>query len=124
MNKLTTWREHDYFKEREDHYFLFETINPILKVAKLIKFKGSYYFDYTGMQIKAITTPCVSLNDINGLPVHYKGHPKIRGIVGGYGVVQTPFIYIFWGRVAMRDDDGNQQGFPCALPDNYNIISE
>lgn len=121
MQSLLAYQSHEYFKERENDYFLFETIRPIMKVAKLIKHKGSYYFDYTGMQIKAITTPSVSLNEIKGTSVHYKDYPMIKGIVGGYGITNSPYIYIFWTHLPTKDNDGNQLGCPYALPDNYYI---
>jgi hypothetical protein len=122
MISIFKYQTHEYFKEREDHYFLFETISPIMKVAKLIKYKGSYYFDYTGMQIKAITTPSISLKDLSGTPVHYRDYPIIKGIAGEFGVANTPYIYIFWTHIPMKDDNGNPLGCPCALPDNYDII--
>lgn len=121
MNSLTTWREIEYFEQRLDHYFLVSTLSPMLKVCK-VHYDRGYWFDVGYGHIKAHTTPCVSLNDLNGLPVYYKDHPKIKGVIGGYGIIRTPFIYVFWGQIPMRNDKGDVQGIPCALPDNYNII--
>ena len=133
MNKLTTWREHDYFKEREDHYFLVSTLSPMLKVCKIFYDRG-YWFDAGYGHIKATTARCVSLTDLKGINVYYKNYPKVKGIIGGYGIVKTPFIYVFWGQVPMRDNlynfshmtpnAGKPLGFPCALPDNSNVMLE
>lgn len=118
MKTLLDWREHSYFEERKDHYFLVKVFYS-LKVCKLTKYKSSYWFEYPGMHVKSNTVLCVSLTDLHGLPVYYEGHPELKGTLGGWGVRDTPYAYVFWGRVPMKDKTGKPLGFPCALPDNY-----
>ena len=131
LETLTNWQENSYFKEREGHYFLVSTFSPMLQVCKLYYEKG-YWFDATYGQIKATSARCVSLNDLNGVKVYYRGYPRVQGVLGGYGVLKTPFVYVFWGQVPMKDtvfnfahstpNKGQPLGFPCALPDNHNLI--
>jgi hypothetical protein len=75
------------------------------------------------MHMKATTVLCVSLDDLQGLRVQYKGYPLIKGVVGGYGVLHTPFVYVYWSYLPMRDENNKPLGCPCALPDNYYLLA-
>lgn len=98
LNTLLQYRELEYFLDRKpNEQFLFETISPIMKVAKLMVNKQSYYFDYTGMQIKAITTPSVALSELNGLRVYHIECPQCTGYINGfYGLDCTPYVGVVW----------------------------
>jgi len=85
-------------------------------------YKSSYWFEYPGMHMKATTALCASLNDLHGMRVQYKGYPLIQGKVGGYGVLHTPYVYVFWDRIPLRDEKNNDLGRPCALPDNFYLL--
>jgi hypothetical protein len=120
LSELLDWREHSYFEERPDHYFLVSVVYPsVLRVCKLTLFKCTYWFEYSGIHMKAKTVRCVSLSDIAGTPVYYEGHPEVKGTIREWGVKDTPFVYVYWGRIPMKDKQNKPLGFPCALPDNY-----
>lgn len=135
MNRLETiltCQDHEYFKEREDHQFLIKIIQ--LRICKLTLRKGTYWFEYPGMHIKATTTPAASLRDLRGTKVMYweyertgdytfreKNYPLIQGTLGGWGITDTPWIYVFWGRIPMRDEEGKPLGHPYSLPDNFHL---
>jgi hypothetical protein len=130
MRSLLKWHDNKYFEQRKDDQFLVEIVQ--LRVCVLTLYRGNYWFEYPGMHVKATTTPCVSLNDLQGTKVHYKDYPIIKGILGGYGVINTPYVYVFWGQVPMKDNlynfahmtpnAGKPLGFPCSLPDNKYLI--
>lgn len=98
LNTLLQYREPEYFLGRKpDELFLFETISPIMKVAKIIQYKSSHYFDYTGMQIKAITTPSIALFELHGLRVAHIECPQCTGSINAfYGLDNSPDIGVFW----------------------------
>lgn len=119
MRSLLDWREHEYFEQRKDHYFLVDII--MLRVCKLTFYKGNYWFEYPGIHLKATTTPCVSLKDLHGTKVRYKNEPLVRGTIMGYGIKNSPYVHVYWSQVPLKDNNGKQLGFPCALPDNNNL---
>lgn len=119
MIRLLQYRDSQYFSLNEEDYYLFQTIGPIFRICKLMKYNNAHYFDYPGMQIKSITTPCIALSDLKGTKVRYKGFPMIKGIIQSFGIINTPYIYVFWTHTPMFDEKGNVLGMPCALPDNY-----
>jgi hypothetical protein len=98
LNTLLQYREPEYFLGRKpDELFVFETVNPMMKVAKLMQYKTSAYFDYTGMQIKAVTTPSVALSELNGLRVYHLECPQCTGTVNAfYGLECTPYVGVMW----------------------------
>jgi len=81
VNELLQYRNQDYFKDKLDQQFLFETLNPIMRVAKLVLYKGSYYFNYTGYQVKADTTPCVALLELHQTKVVHLEYPQCTGVM-------------------------------------------
>jgi len=135
LNSLLKEHTKYYFSTREDHQFLVLRVDPsVYVVSKLEHYKGSYWFNSNGISVKADTVRCASLNDLESVRVQYRNEPLVRGIIGGYGVTNTPFVYVFWDRVPMKKgtfnfssytpNNGSQQGFPCALPDAYQLILE
>ncbi len=101
MKKLDTllqFREPEYFVDRKsDEMFLFSTVEPILKVAKLMMHKSSHYFDYEGMQIKAITTPSIAMSELHGVRVYHRDCPQCTGTVNAYYALDcTPDIGVLW----------------------------
>jgi len=118
------WREKSYFEKREDHYFL--VMFMTLKVCKLSSRKNAwgdttYWFEYPGMHVKALTARCLSLTDLYGTKVSYVGEPLVKGTLGGWGVSNTPYLYVYWGHVPMRDHAGKPLGYHCALPNLYDL---
>lgn len=119
MKSLLTWREPSYFEERKDHYFIADIIQ--LKICHL-SYDAGFWFEYPGIPIKAPSTPCASLNDLYGTKIQYKGEPLIKGIIGGYGIINTPYLYIFWDQIPpIKDEQGKLKGFPCALPNIHDL---
>jgi len=98
LNTLLQYREPEYFLDiKPDEHFLFETINPIVRVAKLSLIKQSSYFDYSGFQIKTVTTPCVALSELNGLKVCHIECPEFTGRINAfYALDCTSFIGVVW----------------------------
>lgn len=134
MNTLLTWHDKDYFKDREDHQFLVLCVDPcVFQVSKLEVHNGAHWFK-GGTSLKATSVRCASLNELRGVRVQYRNESLVRGVLGGYGVTSTPFVYVFWDRVPMKKtvfnfahstpNKGEAQGFPCALPDAYQLVLE
>jgi hypothetical protein len=98
LNTLLQYRDEKYFLDRKpDELFVFEILNPILKVAKLTEYKSAHYFDYTGMVIKSVTTPSVALYELNGLRVYHRDLPQCTGTINGfYGLECTPYVGVLW----------------------------
>lgn len=101
MKTLLQHRNNQYFDERQDHQFIFFTINPIMKITKIEKHNGNWWLMYPGINTKAISVPCISLEDIGDMHFNVDENDKIRGIIGGggYGLNNSPYAYIFWGRI-------------------------
>jgi len=135
MLSLLKWHDKEYFKDREDHQFLVLMVNPcVYVVSKLEYSNGAYWLSTGGMSLKATTVHCASLREFDGVRVQYRNESLVRGVMGGYGVTNTPFVYVFWDRVPMKKtvfnfcnstpNKGETQAFPCALPDAYQLILE
>lgn len=68
-----------------------------MRVAKLTAIKTSPYFDYTGMQLKAVTTPSVALSELHDLKVYHKEYPQCTGRINAfYGLECTPYVGVMW----------------------------
>lgn len=98
LNTLLQYREANYFLDRKpNELFVFETVYPVLKVAKLMSYKSSPYFDYSGMQLKATTTPCIALSELNNVNVYHRECPQCTGFINGfYGLECTPYVGVMW----------------------------
>ncbi len=118
MKKFLAYREKDYFEQREGHYFLLHTLSPVMRVAKMHFWKGQYWLKTSMADFKATTVECVSLTDLAGTLVHYKDHPKVRGKLGGYGVSKTPFVYVYWYALPMKEP------YPYSLPHVFDLVVE
>ena len=112
--KLTDWRDDQYFNQRLDHYFLYDN-GFGLKVAKVkppTDKEAYYWFVSPAFHLKATTTRCVSLLDVAGTLVTHKDSDQVRGKLGEFGVVDTPYVYVYWTHYA-KD---MKVGMPVALP--------
>lgn len=118
MNQFLDWREKDYFEQREDHYFLVNTVAPVMKVCRATFWKGQYWLKTPMAEFKATTVKCVSLTDLAGTHVYFKDHPKVKGRLGGYGVSETPFVYVYWYELPMKEP------YPYALPHVLDLVVE
>lgn len=100
LNQFLQFRDVDYFLTKKDNIFLFETVGPIMKAARLLQYKNSLYFDYTGYEIKAITTPCVSLDEVYGKKVCLKECPECTGtLLSDHALTRTAYVGVFWDSV-------------------------
>jgi hypothetical protein len=119
LYKLTDWRNNQYFEERLDHYFLFDT-GFRLVVGKLTppSDKNAYYwFVYPAFHLKAVTTRCVSLKDVTGTLVEHVDSNLMKGKLGEFGVLNQPYVYVYWTHTPMKDTNNKPLGMPVALPD-------
>lgn len=97
FNTILQYREHEYFLSKKDEQFVFDTITPIVKVAKLITHKSSFYFDYTGMQIKSITTRSIAMSELIGVRVCHVDCTQCTGTINvHYGLDNTAYIGVMW----------------------------
>ena len=113
--KLTDWRDNQYFDQRLDHNFLFDT-GFRLAVGKLTR-DTYYWFVYPAFHLKATTTRCVSLQDVSGTLVEHVDSNLVRGKLGEFGVLHEPYVYVYWSHMPMKDAAGKSLGAPVALPD-------
>lgn len=105
MNLLEE-RNNEYFDRYQDRLFVFYTVDPIMKIAKIEKYNGNWWLTYPGIHIKATTVKCVVLDALAGRRVQYYGYisekqwnlyPEIQGsIVGGYALKNSANIGVFW----------------------------
>jgi len=100
INTLLQYREPEYFLNRKtNELFVFKTLNPIMRVAKLIVVKNSHYFDYTNYQIKCITIPSIALSELNKLKIYHRECPQWTGIINGfYGLECTSDVGVVWNK--------------------------
>lgn len=112
------WRDKAYFEKREDHYFLVNILAHILYVSKPHIERGQYWFKTPVAHFKAHTVKCVSLTELQGLKVHFKDHPTVKGTVGGWGVSETRFPYVYWNQLPMKEP------YPYALPHIEDLVLE
>ncbi len=101
LNSILKYQSLEYFELNKSKQFLISTIYPLIKVASLELYKGTYWFNYSKIQIKATTTPSIALDDLEGTKI------KLNNIVGeirglNWGLNNTPYIGIKWGRISTK----------------------
>ena len=121
MTKFTDfvdWHERSFFEAREDHYFLVNILAHILYVSKPTIEQGQYWFKTPVAHFKATTVKCCSLTELEGLKVHLKDHPLVKGRIGGWGVSETKFPYVFWYQMPIKEPNA------YALPHIETLVIE
>lgn len=99
MKQFLEYRSNDYLSEHEQYlYCPFHS----LMIGKIHSHQGNQWFGLPGMNIKATTTPCISLKELKlkCIEIRYKGYEQ-KGIIGGngWGLTNSPYIYIYWGKL-------------------------
>lgn len=105
---LLKHQTNEYFDNRSDHQFVFFTVDPIMRIAKIEKHTGNWWLTYSGMHIKAVTVKCVDFKELAGRRVQYYGYlsekvwnlyPEIKGtIADNYALTNTAEIGVNWDK--------------------------
>ena len=120
FNEVLQYRNAEYFMGRDKYeLFVFDLLDPVLKVAGLTEIKSTPYFNYPGLVLKATTTPCIALSDLHGLRVRHRHYHHATGSINGlYGLKNAPYVGVQW------DKENYQVNLPTAYfwNDIYNLL--